>query len=458
MAGVFLVLGWVYWEPERRARGWSALKVGAAGLVPIVVAVQALTFVVPFSPRAERKTFYPITDVQQYLLDNLGRDRYAGTDSALPLGVDMVHRLRSISGHAFINDNLATMLRAMPEDPIPFETYIYLKPQLDVAQSPILDRLAVKYLVTSPEDEILGSQHQNTGNGSSITVAPDHPFTVDLGAVGPIRGVGITPLRSVRDVLNAQWYVTVTVINTDTGAVVATGKRLAVGRERIGLVDGKTFFVPVAADTVPAGTKLTASLTLHTTVPVQLAGAAGAVAVSTVAGGNDGVSLVHAGSSVIYQRANALPRIRWASGAVVQADEKARLADLSSGSFGPDQVVLNAPGAPAEGRPATVQVDRDGTDEISASVDAQGAGYLVVADADQVGWVATVDGKAAPLVPADQGVVAVPVPAGKHTVALHFKAPHGALGAWISILTLLVLVAVLGWSAWRARARRFAAA
>jgi hypothetical protein len=54
--------------------------------------------------------------------------------------------------------------------------------------------------------------------------------------------------------------------------------------------------------------------------------------------------------------------------------------------------------------------------------------------------------------------VAVPVPAGKHTVALHFKAPHGTLGAWISILTLLVLLAVLGWSARRGRARRFAAA
>jgi hypothetical protein len=445
-------VAWLYWAPP--PSGSSAVRVAAAGLVPIVVAVQALAFVVPFSPRAEKKTFYPVTDVQQYLLDHLGNDRFAGTDFAMPFGADIVHRLRSVSGHAFINENLATMLRAMPEDPIPFETYIYFKPQLDVAQSPILDRLGTKYFVTSPEDAILGTEHPNGGDGSSVTVAPDHPIAVNLGAVGPLRGVGITPTHWISDVQNPQWYVTVTVKNTDTGAVIAKGRRLTAGNQRIGLVDGRTFFVPVAADQVPPGTRLTAEITLHTAVAGQLAGRAGTPAVSTVTGGDDGLSLVHAGSSVIYERQHALPRIRWASGTVVQPDEKARLATLSSGTLRPDQVVLDGPGPAADGRPATVTVERDGTDEISTSVDAQGAGYLVVADADQVGWRATVDGKDAALVPADQGVVAVPVPAGRHTVALHFAAPHGTLGKLISVLTVLVLVAVLGWSGWRARKRR----
>ena len=139
---------------------------------------------------------------------------------------------------------------------------------------------------------------------------------------------------------------------------------------------------------------------------------------------------------------------------MIQPDEKARLATLSSGMLRPDQVVLNASGPATDGLPATVAVDSDGTDEIRTTVDAQGAGYLVVADADQVGWRATVDGKDAPLVAADQGVVAVPVPAGKHTVALHFAAPHGTLGAAISIVTLLILLGVLGWSGWRTRTRR----
>jgi hypothetical protein len=450
MAAIFAVIALLYFGPQRRA--W--LRVGAGALVPIVVAVQALTFVVPITPRAERTTYYPITDVQQYLLANLGPDRFAGTDNAMPFGADIVHRLRSISGHAFINDNLATMLRAMPEDPIPFETYIYFKPQVDVAQSPILDRLATKYFITSPDDAVFGTPHVNPGDGRSTTVAPDQPFTVDLGAVGPIRAVGITPQAPVPGAVNPKWYVTVTVKNAGTGAVVAQGKRLTVGRQGIGMVAGKPFFVPVAADTVPAGTPLTAEFTLHTAGPAQLAATGSGVTPSTVGSADDGLSLVHAGSSVVYQRTHALPRIRWASTAVIQPDEKARLAMLSSGSLGPDQVLLNAPGAAADGRPATVDVAKDGTDEISTTVDAQGAGYLVVADADQVGWRATVDGEDAPLVAADQGVVAVPVPAGKHTVALHFAAPHGTLGATISLLTLLVLLGVLGWSGWRARARR----
>jgi hypothetical protein len=450
MAAMFAVLAWLYFGPQRRA----ALRIGAAGLVPIVVAVQALTFVVPISPRAERKTFYPITDVQQYLLANLGSDRFAGTDNAMPFGADIVHRLRSISGHAFINDNLATMLRAMPEDPIPFETYIYFKPQADVAQSPILDRLATKYFITSPDDPVFGSPHANNGDGSATTIAPDQSFTVDLGAVGPLRAVGITPQAPVPGVVNPQWYVTVTVTNAGTGAVVAQGKRLTVGRQGVGLVPGRPFYIPVAADTVPAGTHLTASVTLHTAGPAQLAAAGSGVAVSTVGSADDGLSLVHAGSSIVYQRTHALPRIRWASSTVVQPDEKARLSLLRSGSLRSDQVVLNAPGPAADGRPATVAVASDGTDEIRTTVDAQGAGYLVVADADQVGWRATVDGKDAPLVAADQGVVAIPVPAGTHTVALHFAAPHGTLGAVISIVTLFMLLGVLGWSGWRMRTRR----
>ncbi len=454
MVGVLAVLAWLYWAPERTARGWSALRVGVAGLVPIVVAVQALTFVVPFSPRAARNTFYPVTDVERYLQANLGRDRFAGTDSAMPMGADIVHRLRSISGHAFISDNLATMLRGMPEDPIPFETYVYFKPDLATAQSPILDRLATRYFITSPYDAVLGPAHAATGDGSSIAVAPDRPYTLKIDQTGPLRGVGITPTQAVPDAQNPAWSVKVVVKNAGTGAVVAQSSRLTVGHGGVGLVAGRTFYVPVAADTVPAGTRLTAELTLHTAAPVQLAGTAGEVAVSTVAGGDDGLSLVHAGSSVIYERHNALPRIRWASTAVVQPDEKARVAALASGLLGADQVLLNQAGPPAAGRPATVKVDRDDTDIISTSVDAQGAGYLVVADADQVGWRATVDGQAAPLVAADQGVVAVPVPAGTHTVALHFAAPHGTLGRLISILTVLVLLAVLGWSAGRTRRRR----
>jgi hypothetical protein len=101
-----------------------------------------------------------------------------------------------------------------------------------------------------------------------------------------------------------------------------------------------------------------------------------------------------------------------------------------------------------------VKVNEDGADEISVGVSAQGAGYLVVADADQVGWGVTVDGKKAELVAADEGVVAVAVPAGTHTVALHYSSPDGGLGAAISVVTAVALLAAVGGEVWWSRRRR----
>ncbi|HTF11886.1 MAG TPA: YfhO family protein, partial [Asanoa sp.] len=109
----------------------------------------------------------------------------------------------------------------------------------------------------------------------------------------------------------------------------------------------------------------------------------------------------------------------------------------------PDQVVLDSapPVAPA-GRPAAVDVTDDGTDDIAARVDAQGAGYLVVADALQSGWAATVDGAPATLVPADNGMVAVAVPQGTHTVRLAYRMPMHNVGAWVSGFALVVLIGI----------------
>ncbi|HZP52079.1 YfhO family protein, partial [Actinocrinis sp.] len=87
-------------------------------------------------------------------------------------------------------------------------------------------------------------------------------------------------------------------------------------------------------------------------------------------------------------------------------------------------------------------------------VNAQGLGYLVVADADQVGWTATLDGKKTPLVSADEGVVAVAVPAGTHTIALHFSAPRGTIAYTLTGVTVVGLIAVVLGEVWWTRRRR----
>jgi hypothetical protein len=235
----------------------------------------------------------------------------------------------------------------------------------------------------------------------------------------------------------------------------ASGRQLATAqRATVGMNSGAAFWVPIAAENVAAGTPLTVTLTLDSGAPVTVAGAAGGAALSTVDGRDDGLRLVYAGSSVIYQRLDAMPRIRWASRTVVEPDQDRRVALLAGGTLDDDQVVLGSPGPAAAGQPATVRLGRDNTDTVSSTVDARGAGYLVVADADQTGWVATVDGKAADLVPADEGVVAVPVPAGRHTVALHYQTPYHDAGAWLSAGTAAGLGGLVLAEWWWTRRRR----
>jgi hypothetical protein len=122
-----------------------------------------------------------------------------------------------------------------------------------------------------------------------------------------------------------------------------------------------------------------------------------------------------------YTSARALPRFRWASQELVVVDPKQRLETLARGPAA-DTTVVTRPGPPAEGYPAEPDV-RSGTgDELVVDVRAQGAGYLVVADALQRDWVAEVDGLPGELVPADHALVAIHVPAGEHTVELRYAA------------------------------------
>jgi hypothetical protein len=125
---------------------------------------------------------------------------------------------------------------------------------------------------------------------------------------------------------------------------------------------------------------------------------------------------------------------------VVETDEGSRIRMLASGTVAPDTVVLSTPGPAADDAQGDVRVNVDDTDVITVQVDAHGAGYLVVADADQTGWSATVDGTPAALVAADQGLVAVAVPAGTHSVSLRFTAPFGTAGAWIAGATAVVVL------------------
>jgi uncharacterized membrane protein YfhO len=133
----------------------------------------------------------------------------------------------------------------------------------------------------------------------------------------------------------------------------------------------------------------------------------------------------------------------------VQTDAAKRVAELKAG-IAATSVLLDTPAPAAEDKPATVKVSAAHGDRLAATVDATGAGYLVVADSmQQPGWTATIDGRPTELLPADNAMVAVRVPTGVHQVELTYTVPGQRSGILISCASLLVVAALLLW--WRRR-------
>ena len=426
-------------------RALRALRFAAAAALPLLVAVQGGAYMSAYYAKSSTSAFYPKTDTHTYLAANLGGERFASSYSGMVFGTSVAYDLRSVNGHTFINAAFAPLVQQIPGNPIYFETYIDFNPDHDEAVSPVLDLLGTKYFVTAPTDPVFGTTVTAAKDATTTTLQPGVTVTVPVPQTGPLRAVGVTATARPKTDSGSTLDV---VIKDASGKVVSTTSRRTNTMAR-----GTEFTVPVTADTVAAGTRLTASLTVHGPAALTLAADQGALALSTVEGEDDGLRLVHVDTSSIYLRLNAQPRIRWASTATVVPDQAARLALLSSGKVGADQVVLNSPGPAASGQSASVDVTDDGTDTVTTQVDAKGAGYLVVADADQSGWVATVDGKSTPLLPADQGLVTVAVPTGQHTVTLRLAPPHATLGTAVSIATAVLLLLAVGAETWWLRRR-----
>jgi hypothetical protein len=458
LLGAAIVLVGLLWLAARYGalvKRLDVVRTLAACGVLVMVAGEGSAFIGRYTPSADRETFYPVTDTQEFLAANLGSSRYASTSEASVLGADSVYGLRALNGHAFLNSAFATLVQGVPGNPVPAPTRLQFSADQAQATSPILDRLGVAYFTAAPNEPVFGTHVDAVTDGSSVLLQPNVPTRVALPVGDGVRALGLVPSGSPDDVFayaptSANDWIEVTV--TDDAGTVTSTQRLTAG-----IKAGVEFDVPIALDSAASQGARTASITLHTakTKPLAVRGNAGSVALATVVNpGTDDLRLVHAGSSVIYERLNAMPRIRWASSAVVVPQAAQRVRLLASGTLDASTVVLNS-GTPSTGSgTGSVTTLTDGLDSIGVTVNATDAGYLVVADSDQVGWSASVDGKKARLVPADQGLVAVRVPAGTHTVTLRYSSPDGGLGAYASAATAFGLAGGVGVETWYARRGR----
>lgn len=158
--------------------------------------------------------------------------------------------------------------------------------------------------------------------------------------------------------------------------------------------------------------------------------------------------LVHGGpSALIYENTRALPRaylaasVRKVPAAGTLDAMRARPWDPRQTAFVHDTATVAAGGGPLQG---TAEVAEHTPDRVVVRTTASRDAFLVLADNWYPGWRATVDGREVPVYLANHTFRGVPVPAGSHTVEFVFAPEDLSRGLWITVASLLVILAVGG--------------
>jgi hypothetical protein len=422
------------------------------GLALVVVAglatTQAAMFAIPFWAMIPKSHFYPTTGTHEYLERNLKHERFAAEEYTMYPGSNAFYELRSVHGHGFTSPRWGELLRAVDRDVFASPTFTMFNGEVSTATSPVLDRLGVRYFITSPDSPVYGKTVSQLPDDGLAQWAHDETVAAPLPSTS-LRGVGVTFAKEFR---TSDPYASVgVVLSREDGTVVAEAVRRIYA-----VVPAGDFVIPVALDESAPREPLFAQITLNARgATAEIMKHGDNAALTVVLPQPDGLRLVRAGEATIYERTASLPRIRWAGNAHVMTDTPTRLAYLSGPIQDPNSVVLSSPGPTGDGHEAEVSVLNDGTDRIEVRVRSEGWGYLVVADALTEGWTAKVDGARTRIRMADHALAAVLVPPGEHLVALEYR-PAGAGAGIAATIASATAIAAIALSSKRKEVRRLA--
>jgi hypothetical protein len=342
-----------------------------------------------------------------------------------------------VTGHAF---NSPTWKQAIATiDPDAFSrsgTFAFLSGTNEQMTSPFLDRLGARWFASTPETVPPGDRRTTDATDASCETTTElrDKVTLSVPADDGIRGVILRVCQSVQLPVDAAIEVQV------TGVTVPARVPL---REMID--PGELVITVPSEDPAPDGTvDVRLSLADANGQSLQLAARPDrGIVADAVHVTDDSLRLAYVDDLVVFHRSRGFPRFRWAGRATTVTDHGIRLRRLAMGGVADDTVVLSEDGPAGSGEAGDVTVTHDTPASLAAAVDAQGDGYLVVADALQQGWVAEVDGEQADVVDADHAGVAVYVPAGQHEVTLRYAPAGQRAGVAVSAVSAAGLVA--GW-------------
>ncbi|HUT54638.1 MAG TPA: YfhO family protein [bacterium] len=150
------------------------------------------------------------------------------------------------------------------------------------------------------------------------------------------------------------------------------------------------------------------------------------------------------GESKCYHNDQALPRLRVAKNVAVVPDFDSCLAGLRARRWsGGTEAVVDGLGSPWPAGPGRVADERFSADRVTATVDMDGAGALILADTYYPGWQAAIDGAPAPIHRADCAFRAIQVPQGHHSIAFTFVPAPFRIGLWCALMSWIVFIGAM---------------
>lgn len=433
-----------------RSRRWLSASAFTVAFGVVLVA-ELLTFARPIPTvvdRDERLRETAAHEVAAAALDP--GERLAGHRTTFYPASTQVFGIEALGGQTFKSPGYRALIELVADDAFRVEgggtpTYPALQPHVE-ADLALWDALGVGVWAMEPFNPPPGPR-----------LEPDAPFAFVDAAAGDLTGSVVIPDGGLRAVLLEA--VVMPAAGRLTIVVEAEGERVETTVRRDDGVLGNRYVLPVPVVGEHLEVGAVARVRAHVTGDggsLELGvDADGELVVGSIAGSDDGLRLIHAGSVTVFERERAAP-FRLHDAAVVEPDlDRAAAAVVARAEVqGQPVVVDEAIGLPAKPDPSArldiVSVDVEQS-RLEVVVDTDRDALLVVPVADYPGWTATVDGTDLRLVTADGVLTGVVVPAGEHTVVLRFS-PDG-VGRSIAIAALTA-VAALGWFAGSRRERR----
>ncbi len=148
----------------------------------------------------------------------------------------------------------------------------------------------------------------------------------------------------------------------------------------------------------------------------------------------------------LYTNPEALPKVYIASSTIPVKTIDEAVSAFTSDAFIPGESVLTEDGVSFSSEPAGNTVGIDSQSEGSYTLTAtnnKGRAILVLTETYYPGWHARVDNKEASVFPVNVKHIGVELPEGRHQVSLYYLPSSFILGAWISGITSIVIIALI---------------